>query len=140
MWAYASRTLKAQLPSSYNTELIYLRRLSVLPQSWLHQDHMNLIGLLSRQPMPLAELSRYTLLPVERLAACLAALYYIGTVTTDPRQILHGDKRIRSSFAALAASATADAEGELSASDFDQISSQSVFDTHSFAPASVQSG
>ncbi len=136
MWAYASRTTKAQLPSSYATELIYLRRLSVLPQSWLHQDHMNLIGMLSRQPMLLTELSRQTQLPAERLAACLAALYYIGTVTTDPRQILQGDKRVRSSYAALAASATADAQGELSVSDFDQISSQSVFDTHSFAPAS----
>jgi hypothetical protein len=58
MWVYASRSSAPRLPLSYQSELIFLRRLSVLPQSWLHQDHMTLISLLSQQPMLLGTLSQ----------------------------------------------------------------------------------
>lgn len=129
MWVYASRTKNAPLPDAYTCEPIYLRRLSVLPQSWLHQDHMNLISMLSQQPMHLGPLAQQTRLPTERLEACLAALYYSGTITVDPSQIVRGDQRIHSGYVELPLG-----EGESDHSE--HASGQSVFNTHSFAPAS----
>jgi hypothetical protein len=124
MWAYASRTLTDRLPESYSTQLIYLRRLSVLPQSWLHQDHMNVIGLLSKEPHTLIVLHQRTGLPVHRLRACLSALYYTGTLTTDPHKVQRGDPRIHSGYAELS---SADARD----SGISTLG-QSVFDTHQF--------
>ncbi len=127
MWVYASRTQTNSLPPGYLTQAIHLRRLSVLPQSWLHDDHMNLIGHLSQQPCSMALLARQTRLPLKRLCACLAALYYSGTITIDPRQVVRGDKRIPSSFAQLPEPETAES------GDASLHSGQSVFDTHSFS-------
>jgi hypothetical protein len=127
MWVYASRTQTNSLPPGYLTQAIHLRRLSVLPQSWLHDDHMNLIGHLSQQPCTMALLARQTRLPLKRLGACLAALYYSGTITIDPRQVVRGDKRIPSSFAELPEIEITESGG------MSQHSGQSVFDTHSFS-------
>jgi hypothetical protein len=125
MWVYASRTLTDRLPDSYTTQLIHLRRLSVLPQSWLHQDHMNVIGLLSQQPLTLAVLQQRTGLPMQRLRACLSALYYTGTLTTDPYQVQRGDPRIHSGYAELVSDSQYDSGGHSTVG-------QSVFDTHQF--------
>jgi hypothetical protein len=126
MWVYASRTQSPSLPAAYLSSRIHLRRLSVLPQSWLHDDHMNLIGRLSQQPCTMAMLARHTQLPYKRLNACLAALYYTGTVTTDLRQIVRGDKRIHGMY-------PESAQAELSGhSDQERVSGSSVFDTRSF--------
>lgn len=130
MWVFASRTKSPRLPDSYLTELIHLRQLSTLPQSWLHQDHMSLIGLLSQNPHLLGNLSKLARLPLSRLEACLAALYYSGTITTDPRQIIVGDRRVHSGYVDLPTAAHGAIEQEHSAG-------QSVFDTHSFAPVSI---
>jgi hypothetical protein len=134
MWVYASRSKAPHLPASYQSELIYLRRLSVLPQSWLHQDHMALISLLSQQPMYLGTLSQQARLPLERLQACLAALYYSGTITTDTRQILvndlRADQRVNSGFIELPL-------GQAQHGNQEHASGQSVFETHSFAPSSA---
>lgn len=129
MWVFASRTQNPSLPAAYLTSRIHLRRLSVLPQSWLHDDHMNLIGRLSQQPCTMAMLAQHTRLPFKRLSACLAALYYTGTVTTDLRQIVRGDKRIHSMYGELS---QAEPSGH---SELERVSGQSVFDTHSFAPS-----
>jgi hypothetical protein len=129
MWVYASRAQTPSLPAAYLTSRIHLRRLSVLPQSWLHDDHMNLIGRLSQQPCTMATLAQLTRLPFKRLSACLAALYYTGTVTIDVRQIVRGDKRIHGMY-------PESAQAELSGhSDPGQASGQSVFDTHSLVPS-----
>jgi hypothetical protein len=129
MWVYASRTQHPSLPAAYLSSRIHLRRLSVLPQSWLHDDHMNLIGRLSQQPCTMAMLVQLTRLPFKRLSACLAALYYTGTVTTDLRQIVRGDKRIHSTYGELS---QAEPSGH---SELERVSGQSVFDTHSFTPS-----
>ncbi len=127
MWVYASRAQTPRLPEAYLGSRIHLRRLSVLPQSWLHADHMNLIGQLSQQPCTMAMLAQLTRLPFKRLSACLAALYYTGTVTTDLRQIVRGDKRIHGNYPVAD---QADPSGQ---SEQERLSGQSVFDTHSFA-------
>ncbi len=133
MWVYASRSKAPRLPASYQSEPIYLRRLSVLPQSWLHHDHMVIISLLSQQSMYLGTLSQQADLPLERLQACLAALYYSGTVTTDPQQILvndlRADQRVNSGFIELSL-------GDSQPGSLGHSSGQSVFDTHSFASVS----
>jgi hypothetical protein len=129
MWVYASRTQTERLPASFRTEPIHLRRLSVVPQSWLHQDHMNVIGLISQQPCLMRTLAQRTQLSDQRLASCLTALYYSGTITTDPRQILRGDTRIHSGYAELSEAdkaAYTDTAGD--------SKGLSVFDTHDFAP------
>jgi hypothetical protein len=134
MWVYASRSKAPLLPASYQSEPIYLRRLSVLPQSWLHQDHMAIISLLSQQPMYLGTLSQQARLSLERLQACLAALYYSGTITTDTRQILvndlRADQRVNSGFIDLPL-------GDSQPGSLEHASGQSVFDTHSFASVSA---
>jgi hypothetical protein len=130
MWVYASRTQNPTLPANYLSSRIYLRRLSVLPQGWLHDDHMSLISRLSQQPCTMAMLARFTQLPYKRLSACLAALYYSGTITTDPRQIMHGDKRIPSRY-----EEHGQVEPSSSHSEHERVSGQSVFDTHSFSPS-----
>lgn len=134
MWIYASRTQNPVLPAAYQTSPIYLRRLSVLPQGWLHDDHMSLIGRLNQQPCTMAMLARLTLLPFKRLNACLAALYYSGTITVDPRQILQGDKRVHSSYAEHS---QAESSGHSGDSGHDRPSHPSVFETHSFVPSSA---
>jgi hypothetical protein len=129
MWVYASRTQTERLPASYRTEPIHLRRLSVVPQSWLHQDHMNVIGLISQQPCLMRTLAQRTQLSDQRLASCLTALYYSGTITTDARQILRGDTRIHSGYAELSEAdkaAYTDTAGD--------SKGLSVFDTHDFTP------
>jgi hypothetical protein len=131
MWVYASRAQQPRLPEAYLSSRIYLRRVPVLPQSWLHEDHLNLIGHLSQQPSRMAGLVQHTRLPFKRLSACLAALYYTGTVTTDVRQIVAGDKRIPSAFGSL------DTSEPFSHSDQERASGQSVFDTHSFATSNM---
>jgi hypothetical protein len=130
MWVFASRTHSPSLPTSYLSSRIHLRRLSVLPQGWLHDDHMNLIGRLSQQPCTMATLARLTQLPYKRLNACLAALYYSGTITTDMRQIVRGDKRIHSMY-----SDADQAEPSSGHSEHERPSVQSVFDTRSFVPS-----
>jgi hypothetical protein len=125
MWVYASRSQVGSLPPLYLTQTIHLRRLSVLPQSWLHDDHMNLIGHLSQQPCSMAGLAKVTRLPYKRLTACLSALYYTGTITTDPRQVVRGNKRVPSVASPSEASITESGGMSLN-------SGQSVFDTHSF--------
>jgi hypothetical protein len=126
MWVYASRTQTTSLPPGYLTQAIHLRRRSVLPQSWLHDDHMNLIGQLSQQPCTMAMLARQTRLPLKRLGACLSALYYSGTITTDPSQVVRGDKRIPSNASPTLASESTEPSG------MSLQSGQSVFETHSF--------
>jgi hypothetical protein len=128
MWVYASRTQTDRLPASYRTEPIQLRRLSVVPQSWLHQDHMNVIGLISQQPCLMSTLAQRTQMSDKRLASCLTALYYSGTITTDPRQVLRGDSRIHSGYVELSEqdkAAYTDTAGD--------SKGLSVFDTHDFA-------
>lgn len=129
MWVYASRTRTDRLPASYRTLPIHLRRLSVLPQSWLHHDHMNVITLVSHQPRTLEDLARLSHLPMARLCACLAALYYSGSITTDPRAVQRGDNRIHSGYAALSAddqAAYAETGGH--------TMGMSIFDAHHFEP------
>lgn len=128
MWVFASRTQSPSLPAAYLSSRIHLRRLSVLPQGWLHDDHMNLIGRLSQQPCTMAMLARLTQLPYKRLNACLAALYYSGTITTDVRQLERSDKRLHSLYTEADHNDT-----PTDYSDPERASGQSVFDTHSFA-------
>lgn len=143
MWVYASRGKSPRLPDSYESELIHLRRLSVLPQSWLHQDHMSIIGTLNQKPHDIGALALATRLQLERLEACLSALYYSGTITTDARQAMRSDKRV-SSLMDLAldlptggTALASDSEHQPSGQDSSHSAGQSVFDTHSFAPSSV---
>jgi hypothetical protein len=138
MWVYASRSKSPRLPTSYESETIHLRRLSVLPQSWLHQDHMGIIGVLSQKPQAIGELAQNTRLSLERLEVCLAALYYSGTITTDARQVVRGDGRVPSNFMDLELSEPGEPEpGDASPSEQEHSAGQSVFDTHSFAHSSA---
>jgi hypothetical protein len=133
MWVFASRTKTPRLPEAYQTSIIYLRRLSTLPQSWLHRDHMNLISYLNKQPQTLMQLHEVTQLSVERLVACLSALYYSGTITVNAAQVQHHDRRgTPSQIIHLSEPA------KLSADDSKGFSaSSSIFDTYQ-APLAVK--
>ncbi len=118
MWVFASRTHTPRLPEAYQTSIIYLRRLSTLPQSWLHRDHMNLISYLNKQAHTLASLQQVTQLSAERLLACLSALYYSGTITVHPAQVQRNDRHVAPSLPP----ATDDSKGF--------SASSSIFDTY----------
>jgi hypothetical protein len=131
MWVYASRTRAPRLPEAYNTHAIYLRRLSTLPQSWLHRDHMNLISYLNKQPHTMASLQQVTQLSTERLVACLSALYYSGTITVHPTQVQRKDRHATPSEFADANRISVDSQGF--------SASSSIFDTYQapLAPTSA---
>ncbi len=125
MWVFASRTQAPRLPEAYQTSVIYLRRLSTLPQSWLHRDHMNLISYLNKQSQTLAQLQAVTQLSAERLVACLSALYYSGTITVNAAQVQHHDRRGTPSQVNLSEPA------KLAADDSKGFgASSSIFDTY----------
>ena len=82
MWNYAVRTTQEVLPVRYKKEKIYLRKLPNLPQAWLRDEHLVVLRALNTKPLKFAELAHLTQLPEDLLAKALAALYFVGSVTT----------------------------------------------------------
>jgi hypothetical protein len=86
MWQYAVRTQRDVLPRHYRTELLYFRRPPRLPQRMLKDSHLLLMRELARQPACFDDLLQRTALAPVALARDLAALYFVGAVTSNPKR------------------------------------------------------
>jgi hypothetical protein len=87
MWEYALRTHRDLLPPHYRSRPLYFRRPPRLPQRQLNDAHLLLMRELAAQPgMRMAQLQEATGFPEAQLARHLAALYFVGAITANPRR------------------------------------------------------
>lgn len=86
MWQYAVRTTRDVLPKRYRSGLLYFRRVPRLPQRMLSDSHLLLIRELATAPGTFADLQQRTGMGAGPLARILAALYLVGTVTSNVKR------------------------------------------------------
>jgi hypothetical protein len=86
MWNYVMRNVDDLLPARYRETEIYWRRMPAVPQKCVREEHMMLISLLSTGPQTVQSLAAQTGLSEAAVAQTLAALYFGGSLTTDPRK------------------------------------------------------
>jgi hypothetical protein len=86
MWHYAMRTHRDVLPRHYRTGLLYFRRAPRLPQSVLKNSHLLVMRELLVAPATFADLMQRCGMNESRLARELAALYLVGSVTSNPKR------------------------------------------------------
>jgi hypothetical protein len=86
MWEYAVRTQRDVLPRHYRAGPLYFRRPPRLPQRLLKDSHLLLMRELAHAPASFQALLQRTALDKVVLAQDLAALYFVGSVTANPRR------------------------------------------------------
>lgn len=90
MWQYALRTRQDVLPRRYRSGLLYFRRPPRLPHNMLKDSHLLLIRELSQAPTSFEALQQRTGMASTALARDLAALYLVGSVTSNPKRAAPG--------------------------------------------------
>ena len=86
MWQYAVRTTRDLLPKRYRTGILYFRRPPRLPQRLMSDAHLLLMRELAAASATFADLQQRTGMPAIALAKALAALYLVGTITSNPKR------------------------------------------------------
>jgi hypothetical protein len=86
MWQYAVRTQRDVLPKHYRTGTMYFRRAPRLPQRLLKDSQLLVMRELLLAPATFAELQQRCGLDEERLARDLTALYFVGSITSNPKR------------------------------------------------------
>jgi hypothetical protein len=86
MWQYAVRTTRDVLPKRYRTGMLYFRRPPRLQQRLMSDAHMLLMRELSVAAGTFAELQQRTGMAAPVMAKALAALYLVGTITSNPKR------------------------------------------------------
>jgi hypothetical protein len=86
MWQYAVRTQRDLLPRHYRAGLIYFRRAPRLPQQYLKDSHLLIMRELMLSPVTFKELQQRCGMDDARLARELAALYFVGTITSNAKR------------------------------------------------------
>jgi hypothetical protein len=86
MWQYAIRTTRDVLPRRYRMGELYFRRPPRLPQRLLSDAHLLLMRELSTSSGTFAELQQRTGMAAANLAKTLAALYLVGSITSNPKR------------------------------------------------------
>ncbi|MBE7940532.1 MULTISPECIES: hypothetical protein [Ramlibacter] len=86
MWHYTARTQRDVLPHHYRSRPLYWRRPPRLPQRMLSDEHLKLMRTLIAAPRTFAELDALSGIAPEKLARLLAALYFVGSITSNPRR------------------------------------------------------
>jgi hypothetical protein len=86
MWQYTIRTQLDVLPRHYRTDMLYFRRAPRLPQRLLGDSHLLLIRELASGPASFDTLRGRTGLSPRQLARDLAALYFVGSITSNPKR------------------------------------------------------
>jgi hypothetical protein len=93
MWQYAMRTRRDALPPHYRTGMLFFRRPPRLPQRALKDSHLLLLRELAQSPGNFEELQQRTGLVDTLLARDLAALYLVGSITSNPKRAAAGALR-----------------------------------------------
>jgi hypothetical protein len=86
MWHYALRTHRDLLPTHYRSGLLYFRRAPRLPQRLLKDSHLLVMRELLLAPGTFADLQQRCGMADARLARELAALYFVGSITSNPKR------------------------------------------------------
>jgi hypothetical protein len=86
IWQYAVRTQRDILPRHYRKGLLYFRRPPRLPQRMLKDSHLLLMRELALGPMSFPALMQQTGMDEQALSRTLAALYFVGAVTANPKR------------------------------------------------------
>lgn len=86
MWHYAVRATDDLLPQRYRVSSIHFRRSPKIPQRMLKDTHLVLLRELASASRTFGELQARTGLGDAALARALAALYFAGSITADPRR------------------------------------------------------
>jgi hypothetical protein len=86
MWQYTVRTQRELLPKHYRTGLLYFRRAPHLPQRFIKDSHLLIMRELMLAPANFEELQQRCGLSEARLARELASLYFVGSITSNPKR------------------------------------------------------
>jgi len=87
LWTYATRTRVELLPERYARCPLYLRRPPRVRTEVLEDIHLRIIRELASAPSRFAELADRTDTDEKSLGAALAALYYVGSITSNPERV-----------------------------------------------------
>lgn len=90
MWQYCTRTRRDLLPRHYRTSPLYFRRPPRVPHRVMRDSHLLIMRELARGPATLEGLRQRTSLPALQLARDLAALYFVGSITSNPKRAAPG--------------------------------------------------
>lgn len=86
MWQYAVRTQRDVLPRHYRTGTLYYRRPPRVPQREVLDSHLLLMRELACAPTSFEVLQERCGLDPGQLARDLAALYFVGSITSNPKR------------------------------------------------------
>jgi hypothetical protein len=86
MWQYAVRTQRDVLPKHYRTSPLYFRRAPRLPQRLLKDSQLLVMRELLLAPATFGELQQRCGLDEMRLTRDLSALYFVGSITSNPKR------------------------------------------------------
>jgi hypothetical protein len=86
MWQYCLRTQRDLLPRHYRSGLLYFRRPPKLPHRLLQDSHLLLMRELAGGPASFEALKQRCGLHPKQLARDLAALYFVGSITANPKR------------------------------------------------------
>ena len=86
MWQYAVRTQRDVLPRHYRTGLLYFRRAPRVAQRLMRDSHLLLLRELAAGPATFGALLARCGLEEEKLAHELAALYFVGAITSNRKR------------------------------------------------------
>jgi hypothetical protein len=86
MWQFAVRTSRDILPTRYRTGLLYFRRPPRLPPRVMTDSHLLLMRELACAPGDFESLQQRTGLGDRALARGLAALYFVGAITSNAKR------------------------------------------------------
>ena len=90
MWEYTLRTRREDLlPKRYRECAIFLRRSPRIEANLIDDDQLKIMRELALGPMSFDELRATLQLEGRVLARALAALYYVGSITSNPERASH---------------------------------------------------
>ncbi|MBC7604273.1 MAG: hypothetical protein H7255_16640 [Ramlibacter sp.] len=93
MWQYASRTQRDLLPEHYRTGALFFRRPPRVQQRQLDDSHLYLLRELSAAPATFEALQRRSGMGGRQLSHHLAALYFVGGITSNPKRAANSPVR-----------------------------------------------
>ena len=106
LWLYLGRANASLLPPRYRELPIHFRAMPAVPDRLVTDAHQAILAELATRPLTFRELQLQVGLRSKVLANALAALFYAGAITTDPRRAatseLPADSLPFSNFADLA--------------------------------------
>ena len=86
LWTYATRTRRDLLPARYKDYAVHLRRPPRVPAELVGDVHLRIVRELAVGPASMASLAEKIGVDDRTLARSMAALYLVGSVTTNPER------------------------------------------------------